>query len=245
MLRTSPFPAFADPRRAYIALSDCVGLLWLRHRWPLQVCGFCRTAGSRKARCPVCGTMLMPYATSATSSASTADGGRGVVPLAPIMRVMARLLIVPLVLFVAFCAWYALHNRSQSYSSQGAQSAAPSSIAQDRVEAAPQGSQHYFDTPVAPLAPRAEKSEVDPAKRPRVAFVLKAPVSTAFRRSTSYKFFSDDRSTGLCAGRNVLMHAVCMNNLCASSEQARRPQCTAAVAQRRLDEARRNLIVAN
>lgn len=220
MEHTWPFPAFADPLRAYIAPNDFVGLLWLRDRSPIQVCAFCRTAGSRKARCDVCGTVHMPHETSSTTSPITGDEGQGAVPLVPIVRVMARLLIVPLLLFTAFCVWYALHHRSQSYDSQQAQSAAPVSMAQEPVNVKARSPQGY----VAPV-------------------VASAP--SASRRSTSYRPSGGERSAGLCAGRNVLMRAVCMNNICALPNHARQLQCAAAVAQRRLDEERRNPVLAN
>jgi hypothetical protein len=245
MQHTWPFPAFADPLRAYIALSDFVGLLWLRDRSPIQVCGFCRTAGSRKARCEVCGTVHMPEKTSSTASPSTADEGQGALPLAPIVHVMARLLIVPLLLFIAFCVGYALHHRSQSYSSQEAQSAEQVSIAQAPVEVEARSPQLFVSPLVAPPVASSVTSGDDPANRPRAVTVSRALASAASRRSTSYKPSGSARSAVLCAGRNVLMHAVCMNNLCASPDQARRPQCAAAVAQRRLDEARRNPVLAN
>jgi hypothetical protein len=49
----------------------------------------------------------------------------------------------------------------------------------------------------------------------------------------------------LCSGFTFVAHAVCMNNRCAERTIARHPQCVKAVRQRRVDEARRDPIMAN
>lgn len=189
--------------------------------------------------------MHMPDETSASAFPRTADEGQGAVPLAPIMRVMSRLLILPLLLFIAFCAWYALHHRARSDDSHETQSVPQVSIAPESFEVEVLGPQSYVAPLVGPMVPLLDKSEDALPNRPRTATASTTLVSAASRRSTSYSPSGSDRPADLCAGRNVLMRAVCMNNLCASPDQAGRPHCAAAVAQRRLDEARRNPVLAN
>ena len=250
VLHTWPFPAFSAPLRTYIDLSDFVGLLWFRDRSPMQVCGFCRTAGSRhEARCAVCGTAHMPAVSSFTASeASTAapgsaNQGPSAVPLIPIVLVMGRMLIVPFLLFIAFCVWHALHHESQT--SDALQAHSTSQAANANAEATVEAQRLLAN--LAPLVlshlQAKERGWDDTTSRPRAASASPVPANT--RRSTAFKSSGGEDELLFCAARNVLMRAVCMNNICASPYQARRPQCAAAVVQRHLDEERRNPVMAN
>ena len=250
VLHTWPFPAFAAPPRTYIDLGDFVGLLWFRNRLPMQVCGFCRTAGSRhEARCTVCGTVHMPAVSSSTpfeastASPGSANQGPSAVPLVPIVLVMGRMLFVPLLFFIAFCGWHALHHESQT--SDALQTYSTSQVAKANAEATVEAKRlmGYVAPLVLPHLRAKERGWDGTTIRPRAASV--SPVPANPRRSAAFKSSGGEDGPLLCAARNVLMRAVCMNNICASPYQARRPQCAAALVQRHLDEERRNPVMAN
>ncbi len=228
MQNTWPFPAVADQQRAYIDFGGAVGLLWRRGRSPMQVCDFCRTAGALKARCEVCGAGQSPYSDASPKSPDKSDLRLAAVPLHTIALVVGRTLILPLLMFTAFSAWYAMHHQSRDYNaqenqpkSQLAAAHAASTIGDNRVTS-------YATLPQR-SSEKAMTGKIVIPRKPRGA-----------QRSSGA-----EAALNLCVGRNVLMRAVCRNNVCAAPYQAQLPQCAETVAQRRIDEARRNPVLVN
>ena len=93
------------------------------------------------------------------------------------------------------------------------------------------------EEPVA-LKPPGTKAPVAAAQTTRSTYARQAPQTTAVRWSTSDPI-------GACRTMNFFARAICMNNSCALRQNARHASCAPVVAQRRLDEARRNLTMMN
>ena len=241
MQHTWPFPRFADPLRAYVDLSDLVRLWCPRGRSSIQVCEFCRTALSSKARCHVCGTVHMstsettPAFEAAKDAAAVKDKA---IPLAPIARAMARMLILPMLLFASFFLWYASHDSAANYTAPIIPSPVETIAAEAGVRTQTAPAAEFGEAPVLP-----EIGSADTAGDSRIAAALPKP--RALRRTTVPRRLDATNANQHCAGQNVLMQAVCVNNACAEPDQARLPQCAQAIAQRRIDEERRNPVLMN
>lgn len=237
MRNTWPFPVAADPLRAYIDLGGLVALLWRRDRLPMRICEFCRTANPRRARCEVCGTGQIPHAASFPERPDTLERRPEAVPLRSIGLVVGRIVILPLLLFAAFFMWYALHHQARAHSAQDTQ---PKS--QTTVTSIPVKAEANRQATIATLSP--VKAMTHTSALPRSAHFWSA--STISRRPIrTHRTSGSEAGLNSCAGRNMLMRAVCVNNVCAAPNQAQRPQCAEAVAQRRIDEDRRNPILVN
>lgn len=237
MRNTWPFPAVADPMRAYIDLSGLVGLLWRRDRSQMQVCEFCRTANALGARCAVCGTGQTPHPISSQEIPDRSERGLEPVPLRTIGLVAGRTLILPLLLFTAFFMWYGIHQQVQTHNAQEVQPKPQTTVASDPLKVEVDS----YATLAQPPLVKASTSTTAPPRTVRfwsTSTIPHRPVGT-------HRISSGTAALNSCADRNILMRAVCVNNVCAGPGQAQRTQCAEAVAQRRIDEDRRNPSLVN
>lgn len=259
MQYTWPFPAFAEPQRTYIDLKDFLGLIWLRRRPQMQVCAFCRTAEYHqgKLRCDVCGTLYVALTPSRPSVASHTHD-RKASPAGRITGVMGRTLLVPLGLFAAFAIWYTMHPLQpvndvrvpQTLVLTQHDNGAADSFSAPDIEAKTPASDE-FSTEALAFTGKAESASAL-TKNAQAAFANGASAASLTKARASLSRLNrtqrgqaKDVALQNCAERNILMRAICVNNVCAQPSRAGHPQCSEAVAQRRIDEDRRNLVLAN
>ena len=165
------------------------------------------------------------------------ERGAEAVPLRSIGLVVGRIALLPLLLFAAFFMWFALHHQTRAHNAQDTQPRPQTTVASIplKVEATSQAA-------LAKLSP--VKAMTRTSALPRSAHFWST--STSSRRPIrTHRTSGGEAGLNSCAGRNMLMRAVCVNNFCAAPNQAHRPQCAEAVAQRRIDEDRRNPILMN
>ncbi|MEJ7687450.1 MAG: hypothetical protein WKG52_10890 [Variovorax sp.] len=202
---------------------------------PVAVCGFCRTVNRDSARfCKACdGKLPAFYAANQRPVGEPAEEGSAT-PAAR-SRLLPLLALAAAVLALFAAGWFWNEHRTAMALQEQAAPSLP-------LVMAPAPAQATAVLPLAaPLGPsdaalvdvRVDLSEPDPrpqsARRARVSGV--GPAS--------------DGPLARCAGLNFFSRAICMNDSCAVRANGRHPQCADVVRQRRIDEARRNPLMAD
>jgi hypothetical protein len=168
-----------------------------------------------------------------------------VLPAAREVLVLAAVLVL---LFTAFGLWYWRHTSAVHRPAAPAAAVTPSPpLAAPSVRLAPVPTNRMQDPDPLTLAEAAILAEpVAPPPEPSM------PLPPARRIQGPAPPVPPARAAAVandplapCRALNIFARAVCMNNQCAQSTHAARPQCVQVRRQRQLDEARRNPTLAN
>jgi len=248
-------PAFGGP-------VNLVRLFLMRRESMPVVCIDCRTLNSKTQKtCIGCAGKLPAYfaggaeaPTGAASKGTTMQRLAACWPaIAPRWRLVAGAAALLVLSAVAFQAWFIAHAaavRSRPMVSAVAQRAAPprptfdvpvalptlqtASIEPARVEALPV--QPVIVSPLPPHQPSSQRSLAGEPAMQRVS----ADGSAGLRGAAP----ESDPLAG-CRSMWLFARAACLNDRCAQAPLKRHPQCQQVVAQRRLDEARRDGLLLN
>lgn len=220
---------------------------WLfRGDRPVAICGFCRTVNRDSAKfCKACDGKLPAF-----YAAGDAQAGLRAVQAAATPAVRSRLLpslvlaVAVLVLFAVGWFWHEQHS-AIALQAEATPSALPR-IAQAPARAAPATMPPAaYGTVNSAVAPDAPPVEFDAAAAGTRADALRQNPrpQSAPRASTAGQL--SDGPLARCAGLNFFSRAICMNDSCAVRANGRHPQCADVLRQRRIDEARRNPLLAD
>jgi len=261
----------ATPGVEFSELGVMLELMWRGEGAALKKCAYCRTLNHhRAAHCKVCAAAL-PSAESwhrsvtvdweyelespARTSTSQGCGNNASRELA---NTLVWALAMPLVLFIGFAGWYGYRNlhavstakpavgqvhpesrRTPSFIAH-ARDEPLGSVAGDAAVVAVTDAERYGSVPPAnALAPPAARPAIPARRTPpvRPAKALAPTVQASARSGASDALAS-------CNGEMFLVRAICINRQCAVSQNAGLPVCVEAIRRRRLDEARRDPLLA-
>ncbi|MET0542387.1 MAG: hypothetical protein ABWZ88_11585 [Variovorax sp.] len=249
-----------EAARGYGELGDLLADLMHRPA-PLQVCAFCRTARHPSGKCVVCGALpaagdpvVEPEGRPAAQRLQTVLQRPGVQAMS---RLMVPVMLVPLMLFAGFGTWYAVHL-AEAPTPEAVSMTAPIPVSASLVK----GEELAPPNATLTLTPKSVPVVVEPAAAldPVEAAVATASLAAAPARSQSVNPARPDDSSARaeprvadaaasaltsCDARNFFMRAVCVNDICAQSANRNLPRCVQAIAQRRLDERRRDALALN
>lgn len=257
-----------DASPGYAELGDLLGEM-VRRSAVRPVCAFCRTARNGGGRCDVCGARPGPAGDPRDDVGPDSWPQASAQPpaAAVLIRLLGTLLLPPLLLSVGFGIWLAVH-RSQSAAPRsvtappGSAWAAPRAVPMGiRANLTLDGANRAAASPIA-LFPTetgfgAQGATVASGMTAGPAATAAAQVATAQRTlPQGYRLGSPVRkpnqrlavaaaSLNACAVRSIFLRAVCINNVCSQAEQRHRPHCAQAVAQRQIDERRRDFALLN
>ena len=261
-------PPLASAAAVFGGLIDISRLLLPAGRSTPVVCSTCQTLNRRSAEmCKGCDGKLPAYYAGSGWVRPGAAATTPVSPAAPRFRVPAQWITVAwasalvILLFTAFGIWFERHT--------GAVRRPPlmdtvlrAAVAAPLVQLpAPMPPARPFQVDAEPLRAVSLPDEMGPQPvevRP-VSSTSTAGRSPAPGRHAVPKRLTPAPSTvsiaasprmesdpiAHCRSRSLFARAVCANDTCARRALAHHPSCAQAVAQRRLDEARRNPVMLN
>jgi len=256
----------AAPRPAFGGPVNLLRLFLMRRESMPVVCIACRTMNSRTARtCIGCAGKLPAYFAGVGEPAHETEAGRTAqwLPphwpdIAPRWRLVMAAAALLVLSAVAFQAWFVVHAaavRSRpmvsavmqpagSHPSSGSlRSSVEAFVAEPVAQTASLEPVRFDPQPVAPVIvtplPPHQANRKTGASEPAVQRVS---AGGAIRHPGSAQ--GADPLAG-CRSLWFLARAACLNDSCARAPLKRHPQCQQVVAQRRLDEARRDRVVSN
>ncbi|SEB15457.1 hypothetical protein SAMN05444680_11012 [Variovorax sp. YR216] len=262
----------AAPSVAYAQLGDLVEILLHPKEAVFATCGFCQTLNRRgAARCRACGgSFLAADETDDEPSGETTATDRKSFERPefsdlPALRSMLLLVLVPpILMFLGFFAWNKLRVSEAGpvglpqHSSIESVFPAPNASASATPLAIPQGeharhAQAKSDT--HPSVERDARSEtpatVDGTNIANIAEIdaerdIQKTVPVRPRPTPSHQALPVQQGGPLaaCSGYSFIARAVCVNRSCAQPRAAQHAECREANRQRRIDESRRNPVLA-
>lgn len=228
----------SDVPRGFGKVGDLLGDM-LHRSARLHICAFCRTALHGSGPCAVCGARHAPATDAPRAEAlpkhapvPTANGSGA----QAVARWLGLVLLPPMLLCATFGLWYADY-RSDGIASRAARVGPPAAMpatatvgvalavaqAMDDGTGVEAGTRHASGETFAASASGAPQRPV------RIAFAPKGRAQAA-----------PPDVLAACGARNFLLRAVCVNDFCAQPLHRQHAGCPQAIAQRQIDEQRRN-----